>query len=275
LISATGIGPSANKGEIYPPAVSIAAGTDAPIFPVHFGHAEAVAVGFSDEGSTSPNTPTTLTQRQPGETERFDTNHGNIYFVTNSGKLCALFDYGSKSARVLREKRAAETTPSPSEVFEGEGMLRTSDGEEEEKGEEGGEDAVEEEESLDDEAHDELFAGLSSALASNSTERDFASHAAKNDPTLSKDGPVNVKVIVRVRPLLPGELARKIPGCVKTTRKDVTLEGNFLPQKMSKTYVDSSRLSDRDLFSAHNSEGSELIIIAGWGDDRRELIASL
>ena len=241
VISATGLGSKREFGEIYPPAISIAIDTDKPILPVHFGHADCVCVGFADSGIGGSNSP-----KNARTTTRFDVNHGNIYFLTNSGKLCALFDYNSRSARVLRTKRAALLPmPETPRLFEG---SATESGGEAEEGE-GEEDA---ESSMDDSAHEELFNGLSEALASDTNDREIAARRAMTDPSLSKDGPVNVKVVVRCRPLLSKEKKEQIPSCIQTTKTDCTLDGKYLPLKTSKTYtmdrVFGSEASQKDVF---------------------------
>lgn len=67
-----------------------------------------------------------------------------------------------------------------------------------------------EEESLE-EQHEDLFNDLSNALAAEDGDRELARRAALQDPTLSKSGPVNVKVVVRCRPLLRAEIKKQIP----------------------------------------------------------------
>ena len=59
---------------------------------------------------------------------------------------------------------------------------------------------------------------------------------ANLDPTLSTKGPVNVKVVLRCRPMLGNEKKLMIPSCVKCTRNDITVAGEFLPQHNDKTF---------------------------------------
>jgi len=158
---------------------------------------------------------------------RFDVNHGNIFFLSADDKLCALYDFNSKSARILRTKRAAAVSmPESPRLFtqsvDTNSLVVDED--------------VEQEESLDDEAHEELFNAMSEQLAANSSDREITKHRAANDPTLKTSGLVNVKVVVRCRPLLPDEKKLKVVTCVKTSRTDCTLDGKFLPQRADKVY---------------------------------------
>jgi len=93
---------------------------------------------------------------------RFDVNHGNIFFLSADDKLCALYDFNSKSARILRTKRAAAVSmPESPRLFtqsvDTNSLVVDED--------------VEQEESLDDEAHEELFNAMSEQLAANSSDR--------------------------------------------------------------------------------------------------------
>ena len=88
------------------------------------------------------------------------------------------------------------------------------------------------------EADEDLFNDLSDALAAEDGDRELAKRAAMLDPSLSKTGnPVNVKVVLRCRPLLKPELAKMIPSAVRCTRNSVTVDGSFLPGKADKTFT--------------------------------------
>jgi hypothetical protein len=84
---------------------------------------------------------------------------------------------------------------------------------------------------------EELFNALSEGLAGEKGEGEQAKWMAQNDPTLKTSGVVNVKVILRCRPLMRREVKAMIPSGVRCTRNDVTVDGAFLPLKQDKTYA--------------------------------------
>ncbi|GMI06939.1 hypothetical protein TrLO_g13181 [Triparma laevis f. longispina] len=138
-------------------------------------------------------------------------------------KLVGVYGKDSFVARVLRTK-AISKIPCP----ETPRSLPASEAGDEE-------DDISIESSVDESQHEELFNNLSSALADDEG-GDMARRMADLDPSLSTKGPVNVKVVLRCRPLLKGEIKLKIPTCVKCSRNDITVDGEFLPQHADKSF---------------------------------------
>jgi hypothetical protein len=231
LIAGGGGGPGATE----PPAVSIFVDGEPAPLPLSFGFADCVTIGGGPSFNTFPSHASLPDTLVPASFVSF--------FLTSTIKgtsLLGLYSNYSSPARLIRTREAASVhipeTPRPITPRE---------------------EADDDVESVVSSAPDanedlDLFNDLSNALAAEDGDRDLARRAAMVDPTLSKTGPVNVKVVLRCRPLLKRELKEMIPSCVRCTRNSVTVDGSFLPGKTSRTFdfdrVFSPETSQRQVY---------------------------
>ncbi|GMI24657.1 hypothetical protein TrCOL_g10369 [Triparma columacea] len=206
---------------------------DGEVTPLVVGHAECVTVGGGGGFECLKSRPDVF-----GSSSEFGSTVGGAslycqddfaaFYVTKdikTTKLMAVYSKESQPARAMRTRVIAKIpipeTPRPIEDD-------TIGREEEEE---------EEEESEVEEEQEELFNALSEGLAGEKGEGEQAKWMAQNDPTLKTSGVVNVKVILRCRPLMRREVKAMIPAGVRCTRNDVTVDGAFLPLKQDKTYA--------------------------------------
>ena len=225
VVAGGGCGPSDCK----PPSINIH--REGQMVPLGIGCAECVTVGgYGFE--TLREVPLGGRQRATFEQGGFDKHCPNgftAYFVVKDMKgkrLCGMYSKNSVPARILRT-RAAANIAIPETPRSLTPSISDSDSDR---------DDTTVESSVEPD-HEELFANLSNALAAEEGEADFVRRAAFLDPSLSTTGPVNVKVVLRCRPLLKNEIKAFVPSAVRCSRNDVTVDGSFLPLKSDKVFT--------------------------------------